>query len=150
VANQTAQRMRYAADNAYSGVIVFDGVCRLCNGWTRFVIRYDRQKQFRLAPAQSPAGQALLRRFERPTTDFDSILYVEHGRAYDKSDAVLRILRRLGLPWSLLYVGRLCPRILRDALYDLVARHRYRLFGRYDYCTLATPDHDRRFLHDTD
>lgn len=147
--HSSARRTRKAVDIP-DGVIVFDGVCRLCNGWTRFVMRYDPQVRLRLAPAQCPPGQALLRRFGYPTHDFDSMLYVEHGRAYDKSDAVLRILSRLGFPRSLLRIARLCPRVLRDGLYDLVARHRYRLFGRYQACTLAPRDHDRRFLSGTD
>jgi len=135
-----------AAMRAYPRIIVFDGVCRLCNAWCRFIIRYDTARQFRLTPAQSPAGQAILRHFGRSTQHLDSLLYVADGEAYDKSEAVLRILSQLGWPWRLITLGRLCPRPVRDWLYDRIAANRYRLFGRYDTCTLAETDDRGRFI----
>ncbi|MES1925585.1 thiol-disulfide oxidoreductase DCC family protein [Salinisphaera sp. T31B1] len=127
-------------------VILFDGVCRLCNGWARLIIRGDTSRRFRLAAVQSHTGQALLRHFDKPTDRFDTILLIEDGCAFEKTDAALRIMRRLGWPWRAFGVLRIVPRRLRDALYDGVARHRYRLFGRYAACRRLEADHDDRFV----
>lgn len=131
-----------------SRVILFDGVCKLCNAWTRFVIRHDRAHRLKLASVQSPVGQRLLEHFDMPTTYFDTMLYIEGDRAYQKSDAFLRIAVQLGWPWKLFAVARLCPRLVRDWCYDRIARNRYRLFGRFDECVLPDADHARRFLDD--
>lgn len=131
-----------------SRVILFDGVCKLCNAWTRFVIRHDRAHRLKLASVQSPAGQRLLEHFDMPTTYFDTVLYIEGDRAYVKSDALLRIVGQLGWPWKLLAVARLCPRFVRDWCYDRIARNRYHLFGRFDACVLPSADHEGRFLDD--
>lgn len=129
-------------------VVLFDGVCKLCNGWVRFVIRHDRARRIRLASMQSVQGQALLVRFGLPTEYFDSMAYIEHGRLFLRSDAVLRIVAQFPWPWRALGILRLCPGSVRDWCYDRIARNRYRLFGRYDQCLLPTPDHDKRFLED--
>lgn len=135
---------------AHDRVILFDGVCKLCNAWTRFVIHHDRAHRLKLGSVQSAAGQRILEHFEMPTTYFDSMLYIENGRAYQKSDAFFRIAVQLGWPWKVLVMARLCPRPIRDWCYDRVARNRYRLFGRYDVCVLPSPDHEARFLdHDS-
>lgn len=129
-------------------VVLFDGVCRLCNGWAKFLIRHDRQHRFRLASVQSQEGQALLRWFALPTDRFDTLAYVERGELFVRSDAVLRIVVQLPRPWRWLAVLRLIPRPLRDWCYDRIATNRYRLFGRYQRCLLPSADHARRFLHD--
>jgi predicted DCC family thiol-disulfide oxidoreductase YuxK len=129
-------------------VVVFDGVCTLCNGWANFLIRHDPGQVFRLASVQSLEGQALLRWFGLPTDRFDTVGYVAGGKLYVRSDAVLRIVIQLPGAWPLLGGLRLIPRPLRDWCYDRVALNRYRLFGRYDGCLLPSDDHDRRFLHD--
>ncbi|MBS7724472.1 thiol-disulfide oxidoreductase DCC family protein [Pseudomonas lalucatii] len=129
-------------------LVLFDGVCRLCNGWAKFLIRHDRQRRFRLAAVQSPEGRAILAWFGLPLERFDTMAYVEAGELFVRSTAVLRILGQLDWPWRALGLLRLCPRWLRDWAYDRIALNRYRLFGRYDSCLLPDPDHARRFLHD--
>ena len=129
-------------------VVLFDGVCKLCNGWAKFLIRHDAQQTFRLASVQSSEGQALLRWFALPTDRFDTMVYIERGELLVRSDAVLRIVAQLPGPWRWLAWLRLIPRPLRDWCYDRIALNRYRLFGRYDSCLLPSADHDRRFLHD--
>ena len=129
-------------------VVLFDGLCKLCNGWARFLIRHDRRRLFRLASAQSAQGQAMLAWFELPLERFDTLAYVEGRQLYVRSDAVLRILGQLEWPWRALGLLRICPRRLRDWLYDRVAQNRYTLFGRYDRCTVPDADHAGRFLHD--
>lgn len=127
-------------------VVLFDGVCKLCNGWARFLIHQDRRRVFRLATVQSPEGQALLRWAGLPTDHYDTLVLVEGDRVYLRTAAILRVLARLPLPWPLLVAGWIVPRPLRDWAYDKVARNRYRLFGRYERCLLPTPDHLARFL----
>ncbi|ROO30299.1 thiol-disulfide oxidoreductase [Salinisphaera orenii MK-B5] len=129
-------------------LVLFDGVCRLCNGWARFIIRHDGDRRFRLAPMQSDAGQAVLRHFGLPTTTFDTLLVVEARAVYGKSEAFLRVVAGLGWPWKALVMLRVVPRPLRDWIYDRIARRRYRLFGRHACCVSPPPDHPGRFLGD--
>ncbi len=131
-------------------VVLFDGVCNLCDGLVQFIIRHDPAGRFRFAALQSAAGQALLAAHGLPPLaaghDPSSVLLVSGGRVYSHSAAVLRIARELGWPWRLAVVGSLVPRAWRDALYRYVARHRYRWFGRQESCTLPTPALRQRFL----
>jgi predicted DCC family thiol-disulfide oxidoreductase YuxK len=127
-------------------IIIFDGVCVLCSGFVHWVIRHDRDKQFRFVAAQSPLGQAIYRHIELPTEVFETNLLIAGGFIYGKSEAFFRIIERLGPPWSLLGIGRLCPASLRTWFYDRIARNRYRLFGRTESCMAPAPDIAGRFL----
>jgi predicted DCC family thiol-disulfide oxidoreductase YuxK len=129
-------------------VVLFDGVCKLCNGWAKFLIRHDHQPHFRLASVQSAEGQALLVWGGLPTDHFDSMALIENGQMLLRSDAVLRIVGQLPGAWRHLAWLRVIPRPVRDWCYDRIALNRYRLFGRYDSCLLPSADHARRFLHD--
>jgi len=131
-------------------LILFDGVCRLCNAWSRFIIRHDKKRIFRLASVQSAQGQQILEHFGMPTDHFDTMLYVERYTPYEKSEAFLRVTAKLGFPWTGTRVLWLVPRAIRDWFYDRIALNRYRLFGRYDRCLLPAPDHDQRFLNDAE
>jgi Uncharacterized protein conserved in bacteria len=126
-------------DGLDAPVILFDGVCNLCNAAVRAVVRYDDAGVYRFAPLGSPVGQELLRRHGLPTDELDSVVLVADGAAYTRSTAALRVCRRLGLPWSLLGPLLAVPVPLRDPFYDLVARTRYRLFGRTDECQVPPP-----------
>ncbi|HSC84262.1 MAG TPA: thiol-disulfide oxidoreductase DCC family protein [Pseudomonas sp.] len=127
-------------------VVLFDGVCKLCNGWAKFLIRHDRERLFKLCSVQSAEGQAILQWFGLPTEHFDTMAYVEGAQLFVRSDAVLRIVAQLAWPWRLFRLLRLCPRPIRDWCYDRIALNRYRLFGRYEVCLLPSADHERRFL----
>jgi predicted DCC family thiol-disulfide oxidoreductase YuxK len=128
-------------------ILLFDGICNLCNGVTQYVIRRDPLPgKFLFATLQSEAGQHLLRRHGLPTDSLDSFVIIENDRAYSRSTAGLRVLRRLGFPWSLLYPLILVPGPMRDLLYDWIARRRYRWFGKRDVCMMPTPDIQQRFL----
>lgn len=128
-------------------IILFDGVCNLCNGFVQFVIRRDPTALFRFAALQSEAAQALLAAHNlTPAATPDSVLLLSGGRLYSHSTAVLRIARRLGGIWRLVGVGWVLPRAGRDALYRFVARNRYRWFGRQEQCMLPTPELKSRFL----
>jgi predicted DCC family thiol-disulfide oxidoreductase YuxK len=127
-------------------IVLFDGVCNLCNNTVQFVLRHDKAARLRLAALQSPAGQALLRSCHRPLDDFDTVVLVERGRVFVKSTAVLRLLRFLAWPWPLLSLALVIPVWFRDWCYDQIARNRYRLFGRQETCMMPTPELTRRFL----
>jgi predicted DCC family thiol-disulfide oxidoreductase YuxK len=129
-----------------SSIVLFDGVCNLCNGAVQFIINRDRQGRFSFASLQSAAGQARLRQFGLSTETFDTFVLVEGGQAYTRSTAALRMARRLPGPWRLLYILMLVPRPVRDWAYGLVARNRYRLFGRRDSCMMPTPELRAKFL----
>lgn len=127
-------------------VILFDGVCRLCNGWSLFLIKHDKQEIFKLCSVQSAEGEAILEWFGLPTETFETMLLVEGGKAYKQSEAFLKVVRQLPRPWRFLAVLRIIPRSFRDWFYDRIALNRYRLFGRYDQCMVPSPDNAKRFL----
>ena len=131
-----------------SGIILFDGVCNLCNGFVQFVIARDPAARFRFAALQSAAGASLLRDAGVSGSPLDSIVLVAGGRAYIRSAAALRILRGLRFPWPLAYVLIAVPPFIRDRVYDFIAARRYRWFGRREVCMVPTSDLRRRFLSD--
>jgi len=126
--------------------ILFDGVCNLCNGSVNFVIRKDRRKTFTFASLQSDAGQRLLEKFDLANKNIDSIVLITERAVHLKSEAVLHIAARLPFPWPLLKIFRFVPLTVRDHLYDFIAHHRYRWFGRQETCMLPSPDTRNRFL----
>ncbi|PMU23949.1 MULTISPECIES: thiol-disulfide oxidoreductase DCC family protein [unclassified Pseudomonas] len=127
-------------------VVLFDGVCKLCNGWARFLIRHDHDRHVRLAAVQSPEGQALLAWAGLPLDQFDTLAVIRDRHYWERSEAVFEIIAQLPARWRPLLVLRAIPRFLRNWAYDRIARNRYRLFGKYDTCLLPDPDHARRFL----
>lgn len=127
-------------------VVLFDGVCRLCGAWARFLIRYDSGRRFKLASVQSPEGQAILRWYGLPMDYYETMALVEGPRLYVKSTAFIRVVMRLPFPWFLAAAVWIVPAPVRHWLYDRVALNRYRLFGRFDTCVLPSPDHNSRFL----
>jgi predicted DCC family thiol-disulfide oxidoreductase YuxK len=127
-------------------VVYFDGVCNLCDGIVTFLLDKDRHRKLTFASLQSEAGQEVLRRHGLSTTDYDSFLLLKEGTLYQKSDAALEVARLLGGSWRVLYILKWVPRSCRDTVYDLVARRRYRWFGRRATCRLPTPELRERFL----
>jgi predicted DCC family thiol-disulfide oxidoreductase YuxK len=137
-----AQAMKTDANDA--AIVLFDGVCNLCNGVVQFVITRDPQARFKFASQQSEAGLELLRLHHLP--EMTSVVLIRDGKALLKSDAVLEIARLLPAPWAWAVVFKFVPRSVRDFVYDLVARSRYSIFGRRDACWLPTPELRTRFL----
>lgn len=127
-------------------VVLFDGVCNLCNASVTFVIDRDAAGYFRFAPLQSDEGRRLLADHAHGEPDLNSVMLIEDGRLYTRSAAALRVAHRLKGLWSWLYVFIVVPAPLRDAVYDFVARHRYRWFGKQDACRVPTPELRARFL----
>lgn len=129
-------------------IILFDGVCNLCNASVNFVIDRDPDALFRFGALQSDAGRALLAEHGVDERWLDSIVLVEEGTVYTASDAALRIAVRLKGPWTLMHVFRIVPRPVRDVVYNWIARNRYRWFGKQDACRLPTPELKSRFIDD--
>lgn len=130
--------------DASKAVFVFDGVCILCSGGARFLMRHDRHDRIRFTPAQSPLGKLLYAHFG---LDYDeTYLLVDRGRAYAKSSGYFRMCAILGGWWQVLRIGAIVPKGLRDAVYDVVARNRYRWFGKTGYCALLTEEQRKKLL----
>ena len=127
-------------------VLLFDGVCNLCNASIRAIVRLDDEGEILFAPLQSDVATELLERIGMDPEYFDSVVLVEDGEAYTKSDAILRVCRKLDGPVPLLYPLIYAPKGLRDGAYDLVAEYRYRVFGKKDECPVPEPEIRRRFL----
>lgn len=127
-------------------VVLFDGVCNLCNGAVNFIIDRDPAGYFRFAPLQSDVAATYLDDTDGPDADLSTIVLVEDGQTYVRSTAALRIARRLTGAWPLLFLAIVVPRPLRDAVYNWVAHNRYDWFGTRDECRLPTPGLRDRFL----
>ncbi|GJM14684.1 MAG: hypothetical protein DHS20C13_00110 [Thermodesulfobacteriota bacterium] len=128
-------------------VVLFDGVCNLCNGSVEFIINRDRMGEFRFASLQSDTAKHLISELDIPNDTMDSIILVENNKQYFKSSAVLRICKKLGGLWSLLYMFILVPVSIRDYFYDIVARNRYRWFGKRENCMVPSKELESRFLN---
>lgn len=137
---------RGAMDGGEAPIIVFDAECVLCSANAQFVLKHDRLGHFRLAAQQSEAGAALYRRFGIDPADPETLIVVNGDDAARHSDAVFAIARGLGWPWRAACALRVVPRFIRDPLYRLVARNRYRLFGKRETCWAPSPEQRRRML----
>jgi predicted DCC family thiol-disulfide oxidoreductase YuxK len=125
-------------------VVVFDGVCNLCNRLVTALLRIDRRKVLRFASLQGTFGQQVLA--AHSLGDVDSIVFVDGDKVRVESDAVLAIVSALGMPWKVFVVGWVIPRPVRDALYRWIARHRIGWFGERDSCMMPTPGLRSRFV----
>lgn len=127
-------------------ILLFDGVCNLCHGWVRFILRHERRPELRFCALQSEAGAQLLTRHGISTDYLGSLVLFEGGRVFLKSDAALRVASYLKWPWSWGRAAVIFPRRLRDWFYEVIARNRYRWFGRRDACLLPTAELRSRLL----
>lgn len=133
-------------DEPRRAVVLFDGVCNFCNASVNFIARRDPVGQFQFAPLESDVGRKLLAETGLAGQDIDSVVLVDGERAFVKSTAALRIARQLRGAWPLMAVFLVVPRFLRDAVYDFIARNRYRWFGRREECMIPSADLRARFL----
>jgi predicted DCC family thiol-disulfide oxidoreductase YuxK len=127
-------------------LILYDGVCNLCNAWVRFVVRHDPAGTFRLAAQQSSVGQAVIERYLSGSQQLSSVILFTGGTIYTESAAVLEICARLAPPWSWIAFFRVIPRRLRDTCYRFIVRHRYQWFGRTEACQVPPANIRSRFL----
>jgi predicted DCC family thiol-disulfide oxidoreductase YuxK len=127
-------------------IVFFDGVCNFCNGTVNFIIKRDKKNKFLFAALQSEAGKEFLTSHNLNTDEFDSIIVLHKGMLLQRSDAALEIARNLGFPWFIFYGFRILPRFLRDFFYKLIAKNRYRLFGKKEVCMIPTAEIKAKFL----
>jgi predicted DCC family thiol-disulfide oxidoreductase YuxK len=127
-------------------VILFDGVCNLCNGFVQFLIKRDPTAKFKFASLQSDFGKSQLARFNLNPEVLHSIIVIDGETVHQRSDAALRIANHLGGVWKGLNIFKVLPKVFRDAVYNVVARNRYRLFGRRESCMIPTPELKGRFI----
>jgi len=132
------------SDNTH--ILLFDGICNLCNGVVKFIIRKDKKKKFKFAALQSDRGKEQLKKFNLATSDFESFVYIQGDKYYLQSTAVLHIFKELGGAWKLLFVFIIVPEFIRNFFYSIVAKTRYRIFGKRDSCMVPTEDIMNRFL----
>ena len=125
-------------------VILFDGVCNFCNSSINLVIRNDKKAYFQFAPLQGEIAQQLVGNRILPTPE--SVILLEDGKIYEKSTAALRIAKKLDGLWPIVYVLSIIPKLIRDPIYDLIARNRYNWFGKKESCMNPGPDIRNRFL----
>lgn len=123
-----------------SPLILFDETCKLCIGSVIFVIKRDPYKQFKLAPMQSSLCQRLLKDLDFPLDQFKTFVFISEGRYFTKSTAVLMVIKRLKLPWPILYALIIIPKPIRDLIYSFIARNRHLLFGKSEACWVPDPD----------
>ena len=128
-------------------IILFDGVCNLCNAAVQFVIRHDKKKQFTFASLQSETGQSILSSNDLPINVFNSFVLVENDKVYTRSTAALRVTKKLNGLWPGLYAFMVVPKFIRDWVYDRVSNNRYKWFGKKDECMIPTPELKARFLN---
>lgn len=129
-----------------TALVLFDGVCNLCQGSVQFILLRDPKGRFRFASLQSEEGRRRLTEHGLPPESLSSLVLIENGKAYRRSTAALRIARHLSGAWPLAAVFLIVPRPLRDLAYDFVARNRYRWFGKTESCMLPRPEWRERFL----
>ena len=137
-------------------IIFFDGVCNLCNGFVQFVISNDKQAKFKFASLQSDAAQKILRPFNFPLDELNTIVLFENarpnvvsdgrGKIYLRSRAVLRIAKQLDGIWKIAVVLYIFPSFISDGVYNLVSKYRYKIFGKKDSCLIPTPELKSRFV----
>jgi predicted DCC family thiol-disulfide oxidoreductase YuxK len=126
-------------------VILFDGVCNFCNSSVQFIIKRDSTGIYQFTSLQSDIGQKLLTEHNVPT-ELDSFIYLEDNNVYFKSTAALKVCRNLKGLWKLVYIFIIIPRPLRDMVYEIIARNRYKWFGKRDACMIPSPEQWKRFL----
>jgi predicted DCC family thiol-disulfide oxidoreductase YuxK len=134
-----------------NAIVLYDGVCGLCNRGVQFLLKRDRHDRLRFASLQSEFAATLLKRHRRDHQHLDMVYAVlNHGEANEallaKGDAILFFAKALGGVWNVARLGRIIPRPIRNCLYDFVARHRYQVFGKYESCLLPDPRHRHKFL----
>ena len=127
-------------------IILFDGVCNLCNSSVQFIIKRDSKKIFLFSSLQSDAGQAILLQNNLKNLDFNTIVLLEDGIIYEKSSAILKIIRRLSGLYKFGYVFIIIPKFIRDFVYNIISKNRYKWFGKRDSCMIPTKELKLRFL----
>ncbi len=133
-------------DDIKTPVVLFDGVCNLCSTSVQFIIKRDPKRKFRFASLQSSLGQAVLKKYCLPANDLNSFILLEENKIYSRSTGALRVTKRLNGVWPLMYAFIIVPKFIRDAVYDYIAHHRYKWFGKKEECWIPAPELQVLFL----
>jgi predicted DCC family thiol-disulfide oxidoreductase YuxK len=129
-----------------NNILLFDGVCNLCNNAVQFVIKRDKNAVTKFASLQSAIGQKILLQHQLSNTEFDSFVYIKNNVVLLKSTAALHLMKDIGGVWKLLYAFIIVPKFIRNFVYDIVAKNRYKWFGKKDVCMIPTVELQQRFL----
>ena len=140
------QLLKLISMEHHENILLFDGVCNLCNHTVQFIIKRDKGAKFKFAALQSDIGQALLKKYDLPLKDFESFVLIRKGNYYQRSSAALQVAKVLGWPWRLFYIFILIPKFIRDFFYNIISNSRYNVFGRQDSCMIPSPELKERFL----
>ena len=127
-------------------VVLFDGVCNFCNYWVNFALKRDRKNKLRFTPLQGKTAKQLLPHYILNPSSLSSVIFIDAGKAWTQSSAAIRICRYLGGGWKLLYGLIVIPKFIRDFFYNIIARNRYKWFGKKESCMVPTPELRERFL----
>ncbi len=127
-------------------VILFDGVCNLCSSIVQFVLKRDRKDTFRFASLQSDFGNSILQRFNLPADSYNSFILYQAGKIYTKSSGALLVAKQLSGAWPMLYIFIVVPSFIRNSVYNVIARNRYKWFGKKEACWLPSPALKNKFL----
>ena len=126
-------------------IVLFDGVCNFCNSSVQFIIKHDQTNSLKFASLQSQTGQELLAKYNIPK-EIDSVIFIEHNKAFTKSSAALKIGNYFGGLWKMTQVFFIVPSFIRNFFYDIIAKNRYKWFGKKDSCMLPSPEIRDRFI----
>jgi predicted DCC family thiol-disulfide oxidoreductase YuxK len=137
----------YESDTHPHPVILFDGVCNLCNKTIQFVIRHDPNEVYRFASFQSNFGKEMLQYFKINDQKFETFILLENGKIYDRSSGALRVCKKLKGGWKMLCAFLIVPKFIRDSVYNIVARNRYKWFGKEESCWMPTPALQKLFYN---
>jgi len=128
-------------------VILFDGVCNFCNYWVNFAIKRDKKKKLKFTALQGETAKQLLAKYNISPTSLSSVIFIDSGKAYTQSSAAIRICKHLDGGWKIFYGLMIIPKFIRDFLYNIIARNRYKWFGKKESCMVPTPELRDRFLN---
>jgi predicted DCC family thiol-disulfide oxidoreductase YuxK len=128
-------------------IVLFDGVCNFCNYWVNFAIKRDPKKKLKFTTLQGDTAKGLLPRYNISPTSLSSVIFIENGKIYTQSSAALQICRHLKGGWKLFYGLIIIPKFIRDFFYNIIARNRYKWFGKKDSCMVPTPELKERFFN---
>ena len=127
-------------------IVLFDGVCNLCNGAVKFIIKHDKKNAIQFAALQSETGRKLLAKYNFPVDELNSFILIEGNKAYDRSTGALKVVKKFNRLWPLLYGFIIVPKFFRDGIYNWIGKNRYKWFGKKDACMIPTPQLRARFL----
>jgi predicted DCC family thiol-disulfide oxidoreductase YuxK len=129
-----------------TNIILFDGICNLCNHSVQFIIKHDKKGKFRFASLQSNFGKAQISNYQIDTNKINSVIYIKGNKVFTRSLAALKIVKSLDGFWPLFYIFIIIPPFLRNCIYDFIARKRYKWFGKKESCMVPLPELKSKFL----